>query len=490
MNNGSNRNFLLIIGFFGILYSLISIVNHYNFRTYALDLGAYTNALYDYIHFQWNDSTVFKESKENLLADHFDLYLILFSPISLLFKSYTLLIVQIIFILLGGFGIYKYFSLNMGAVSVQLYAMLYFYLFFGVFSAVSFDYHSNVIAASLLPWLFYFLKRKRIIATSMMLLLLLISKENISLWLGFICIGFAIEYRKNIFWRNYLFYSFLICIVYFVLITSVIMPALSNNKEYAHFNYSFLGKNSFESVIFLIKHPLQSLKTLFINHTNNPLADYVKAEFHILVLLSGLPFLIFKPQYLVMLIPVYFQKLFHDDYAMWGIDGQYSIECAPVLAIGIFSVIREMRDKRIAKWVSVIVILTTLGCTVRIMDHTILFTDKSRIRLYQPSHYTREYPVHKIHDQLAKIPERAVVSAQSPFLPHLSCRDHCYQFPIIKDAEYIIFSKREAPYPIDTNTFDSLTNALQNSNEWSLQFKDDDLTILKRRHYNTIINTN
>lgn len=136
---------------FGIIYSLISIVNHYNFRTNALDLGVYTNALYDYIHFQINDSTIFKETTENLLSDHFNLHLILFSPLSLIFKTYTLLLIQIFFILLGGLGIYKYFVLTKNT-KLALTAALYFYIFFGVFSALSFDYHNIVIAASLVPW--------------------------------------------------------------------------------------------------------------------------------------------------------------------------------------------------------------------------------------------------------------------------------------------------------------------------------------------------
>ncbi len=110
--SGENKQLLIVIAFFAIVYSLISLVNHYCFRTYALDLGAYTNALYDYFHFQWNDSAVFKELGENLLADHFDLYLIIFSPFSLFFGSYTLLIVQIVFILLGGVGVHRYFLLS------------------------------------------------------------------------------------------------------------------------------------------------------------------------------------------------------------------------------------------------------------------------------------------------------------------------------------------------------------------------------------------
>jgi uncharacterized membrane protein len=96
-----DHSFLVIIlMLFTVIYSLISLVNHYNFRTYALDLGVYTNAMFDYRHFHFNDSLAFKTEPENLLADHFDLYLMLFSPLTFIFGSYTLLIVQIIFVMI------------------------------------------------------------------------------------------------------------------------------------------------------------------------------------------------------------------------------------------------------------------------------------------------------------------------------------------------------------------------------------------------------
>jgi len=484
MNSKTNKYLLVIILGFGILYSIISIVNHFNFRTHALDLGAYTNALYDYAHFQWNDSTVFKEVKENLLSDHFDLYLILFSPLSLIFKNYTLLILQILSILFGGFGIYKYFTLDKTHANIAIYATLYFFLFFGVFSSVSFDYHSNVVATSLVPWFFVFLKQKKIIATSLMILLIIIAKENISLWIAFICICMIFEHRKEPFWRNYLIFSFIFCIVYFWIVTSVIMPRLSNNQLYPHFHYSFLGNNSFDALMFLIQHPLESLKVLFINHTNHPFGDYVKIELHILVLISGLPLLIRKPHYILMLIPIYFQKLYHDNYIMWGIDGQYSIEYAPILAIGIFSIISKFRNKKVMKLTSIVILILTLSCTIRVMDNTVLYTNKSKIRFYKASHYSRDYSVIKVHKQLSEIPQNAIVSAQSPFLPHLSYRDNIYQFPLIKDAEFIIYSKKEDPYPLDEDDFFSLTSLFENSNDWITIFKGEGLTILKKSTYN------
>ena len=72
----------------GVLYALISLVNHYLFKTYALDLGLYTHAMYDYVHFRIDDCSMFKAVPHSILADHFDLYLILLSPLVYVFGSW------------------------------------------------------------------------------------------------------------------------------------------------------------------------------------------------------------------------------------------------------------------------------------------------------------------------------------------------------------------------------------------------------------------
>lgn len=464
---------------FGIIYSLISLVNHYYFRTFALDLGTYTNALYDYIHFQWNDSGVFKEIDENLLADHFDLFLVFFSPFSLVFGTYTLLIVQIVAILFGGIGVYTYFTSIKKNIPVAFFAMTYFYVFFGVFSALSFDYHSNVVSASLVPWLFYLVARRKLLYSSILLLLIIVSKENMAFWLFFVCIGLAIEHRMDKYLRNYLVAGALGCIVSFLLITAVIMPSISNEGSYPHFNYSFLGNNYLEAFVHLISHPFDSMGVMFTNHVNHPQGDYLKAELHILLLTSGILFLLKKPVYIFMLLPIYFQKLFHDNCAMWGIGNQYCIEFTPILAIGIFTVITEFRSGRLIKYASIVVLILATASTIRTMDNAIYYTDKARIRFYQERHYNKNYNIKSVHQQLSKIPQNAIVSSQTAFLPHLALRDDIYQFPIIKDAEYIVYSDKEGTYPLPKHDFDSITDALEHSKNWAILFKDD-ITILKK----------
>ncbi len=476
------RNYILtgMFIFFALVFCLISLVNHYQFRTYALDLGAYTNALYDYINFQWNDSTVFKSIPENLLSDHFDLYLIIFSPFSLIFGTWTLLIIQIISILFGGFGIYKYFNLISRTTLLPLIATAGFFLYFAIFSALAFDYHSNVVAAMILPWFFYFVKKRKLIYASLIFIFLIIGKENLSLWLFFICLGLIVEYGKERRQIIYLLVLALFSIVYFYLVIGVIMPAISNSGRYPHFEYSAIGSTPVEAFKYMLAHPLDTIKTMFINHNGNPTGDYVKAETWWFVLFSGGFLLFFRPQYLIMLIPVFLQKLLHDDVMMWGIGKQYAIEFTPIVIIGAYTVINRIKSPVAYNIILLLTTLLILTVNIRRMDNTYAYTDHSRLRFYQQKHWSKGYDISKAHKAMGLIPDDAIVSAQAIFLPHLSLRDNIYQFPEIRDAEYIVLSIDEHPYPLSSGEVSILLNKLIDSGEWKLIYDEEQLKILEK----------
>ena len=476
---GKKKYFFLTIVFFGIIYSLISFVNHYYFRTYALDLGLYTQALYKYARFQLADSTMVKDFYEPLLGGHFDLYLMLFSPLSCIFGTYTLIVIQIVAILSGGAGVYKLFDKNENN-EMAVWAMLYFYLFFGIYSAVSFDYHSVVVASCLVPWFFYVIKQGKYSIAILLLFLLLVSQENVSLWIFFVCLGLAIEYRKvTSTWRLMLLFAG-ICLAYFVSVILFVIPAFSEAGTYGGFLYTNLGASPGEALITLVANPIDTFQKVFINHSGNPYGDFVKLEFHISVLVSGLYLLFRRPAFLLMLVPLYAQKLFHDSFRAWGTVNQYVVEFTPILAIGAFSVLTSVKRKRLKHILLFILMAGTLAATIKVMDNPQLYSDKTRIQFYNAPHYQRQYNVVKVHDQLKRIPKEAKVSALSSFVPHLALRNHIYQFPIIKDADYIVYSGLENTYPIYKSEFDELTTQLENSANWVIEFKDEELTILRR----------
>jgi uncharacterized membrane protein len=477
----TSKSLIVTVCIFGLIYILISLINHYFFRTYALDLGLYTNAIFKYAHLQLADSSMFKVVNEYLLGDHFDLYLVLFSPLVFLFGTYALLIVQIIAILAGGIGVHQYFQLKaLPGKHIPVAATICFYAFFGVFSAVSHDYHSNVVAAMLIPWFFYFFYKRDYLVSAILIALVLIAKENMALWMLFICTGLAFEFRKDKKSLIYLSAYSAFSIVYFVIIIYFVMPGITVSGEYNGFAYSSLGQTPMEALKHLFLNPVESLKILFTNHTNQPNGDYVKLELHILVLLSGAYLLLIKPWYFVMLIPIYFQKMFHDNIQMWGVNDQYSIEFAPILIIGIFTGIAEFKNKKVELILAAIVFTGIIFSTIRVMDRTVVYTNKSKIRFYQASHYKRHYDVRPVHKQLNLLPARAKISALSPFVPHLALRNHIYQFPIVLDAEYIIYSEKEGKYPMDEEGFKLEMEKIMGSGEWEVHFKSEEVVVLKR----------
>ncbi len=462
-------------------YSLEVFFNHYCFRTFALDLGVFTNALYDYAHLQWNDATVFKYTPENLLSDHFDLYLIVFSPLSYLFGQYTLLIVQITSVIIGAFGVYAYLQTKFNNQRLSLLGMLNFYLFFGIWAALSFDYHSNVVAAMLAPWLFYFNEKKSFLKFGLLLVFMIIAKETISLWCFFICLGLLIEHRKDR--RNMAILSgfSITSLAYFLLTIKLIMPALALSGQYDHFKYAVIGHNINSAFVNIVSHPLDAFRNLFINHSGQPGLDWVKTEFYGMALVSGLYLLFFRPAFLVMLISPICIKMFNDDPTKWSIDCHYSVEFASIITIGAFTFIGSLKQSRLKLMLPLFVCIGSLFATYKLTDHNIYYHDYNRMKIYHSHHYNRGYDLKEVHKAFALIPDTAIVCAQSPMLPHLAYRDNCYQIPFVKNAEYIVGSKSEPTcYPISEQEFRQLLRDSLATKRWNALVNDTNITILKR----------
>jgi uncharacterized membrane protein len=393
------------------------------------------------------------------------------------------LIVQIIAVIAGGVGVYKFFSSGGSEhQTVAIWAALFFYLFFGVFAAISYDYHSVVVASSIIPWFLIAIRNRKFNVSILLCVFMLVSQEDFAVFLFFVIIGLFIQNRKEKTTRNYLLLLGGLTVVYFILVIYVFIPYFSYGNDYSLFLYSTLGDSPYEAIKTMVHYPIEVTKQLFYNHTNNPNGNYVKLEFYIFILLSGMVLVMFRPSYIVMLIPLFFQKMLHNDYHIWSIGNQYSIQFAPILAIGAFTVISNIKSIKTRKIILALQILFAFALTIRFMDSPVISTNKAMVRIYKKKHYIRKFNVQEVYTGLKLIPKEAKVSAQSPFAPHLALRNHIYQFPIIKDADYIVYSNYELPYPLNPHEFDLLIQKLNNSNEWELFYKVEGVVILKRRN--------
>lgn len=476
----SDRPAFVLMAVFAVIYALIAFVNHYFFKTFALDLGVYTNTLYDYGHLHWNDKGVFKPVAENLLSDHLDFYLMALAPLGFVFGQYTLQLFQIVFILFGSYGMYKLVQYKTDSTLMAFWAQLSLLLSFAVFASLSFDYHSNVLACMFLPWLFLAAEKNRLKTFVALVIVICLAKESMPLLMFFVCLGMGIELRQNKRIRNIAFVMAGLCLLYFLLAMKVIMPALANSGSYEHFKYHVLGNGYGDIPKFVLTRPLEFLKALFINHSGKAEFDFIKAETYAFLLVSGAWLMIWRPAFLIMTLPLLVMKMCYDDPAIWSIDTHYSIEFAPLIVTGAFYVLADMKGELLKQILAVFVVVGSLTATLRYMDNTVYWHDYSRVRIYQASHYVKNYDVRVVHRQLEAIPADAVVSAQTPFVPHLAYRDKCYTFPIVKDAEYIIVSpSEEAMYPIIREEMDKQIGDSLRTGRWGVQWRDTNVVVLR-----------
>jgi len=434
----------------GVVYALISLVNHYLFKTYALDLGLYTHAMYDYAHFRIDDCSMFLSKPQSILSAHFDLYLLLLSPLTYLFGTYTLLIVQIAAVLFGGWGIYKLISLYSDDDLIPFMATLVFFSTFGIIHALSYDYHSNVVSAMMMPWMLYYLKKGRLGLSSLFAVLLVIGKENLSLWLFFIALGLMWDYRKD---RKSLWYltgCALFAAVYFIVVNMLILPRLGARGI---MRYEYLGSNYFEIAKTLITKPIETLRILFINTSSFPHYDGIKAEFYICVLLTGMALTILKPNYLFMLIPLIAQKMLSTDRLFWGISLQYTIEFMPVLVISSFLVIIKLKKVIWQEILAAVLLISTVLTTFYTIGIPKSYVKLDQICIYQKRHYEqKEFDVRYVRDLIKQIPKGASVCASTMFVPHLCMRPEIYDYQSVAsqiDAEFVLVTEPHFNMPLD-----------------------------------------
>jgi uncharacterized membrane protein len=98
------RNIVHLVFF--VIFGLISILNHYFYRTFGLDLGIANQALYQYAHGNSAICTQLLGAQETpYLALHISLWVPILSPFYWVFGSYTLLIFQNLALIFGGIGL-------------------------------------------------------------------------------------------------------------------------------------------------------------------------------------------------------------------------------------------------------------------------------------------------------------------------------------------------------------------------------------------------
>ncbi|MBD3299891.1 MAG: DUF2079 domain-containing protein [Candidatus Moranbacteria bacterium] len=460
-----NKGLWLIVLFFLIIYSAFSLVNHYNFRTNAYDLGIFNQALYQYSHFESGPNTV--RGVSNLLGDHFEPILILFSPFYYFFGSYTLLIVQVFLIILGGIGVFYLLELKDCGKFLAYGGVLIFFLFFGIYDALSFDYHNNVSGIMLLPWLLYFFYKRQFKLYFGLLFLFLLFKENLSLIAFFL--GLMIIFFEDKKYKKIGFATVLISVIYFILIIFLVIPFFNSDHEYYYFS-SYLDAAENFSIFDLLILPLKVTASFF--------DDELKIRMWVLLMLSGGFLAVLNPRFLVLIFPVIVMKFYSKNHLYWGHIFHYSVEFAPLVSIYAILAIKKFFRLKHRKFLVILLICSNIVILARIR----FFDSTKVVKIFSKSHYVLSYDRDVLIEAFQKIPKNASVSAQNSIVPHLEDRREVFLFPHNKEADYFIFNLGDNNiWPVvNPQEIEKFIELKVRSGEYKIIFEENSVFVLKK----------
>lgn len=475
-----------IVGLFALIFCSISLVNHYLFRTFAFDLGIYNNMLYSYAHFKLNYTPLQQPLVYHAFADHFEPIFFLFAPFYWIFGSYTLLIIQIILVISGGIGAMKFAQLHSNNNILSITILIQFYAMWGVYSALAFDFHNNITAAMLVPWVMVFAQQKNIKALIIAWALILLSKENMALYGIFVCLGLALHYFKDKQLRNLFLILTTASTVYFVLVVKIFIPSFQQPGAGYFYDgmYRSIGTTPKEILSNVISRPGYLFRLLFENFSGESIYDGIKKELHVSVLVSGGVFLLFRPQFLVMLIPIYAQKLFNSDPARWGINYHYSIEFVPILTACTSVFITSIKIKNNYQYYLglMVALLTGYYTYLKIENRVSTWYDKNNVMFYDKSRYQSAFNVGQLHKDIKQYVTDDIdsLAAQNVLVPHLANRTHIYMFPNTVNANYILLAPQTNTYPLKDNYLNCV-DTLKQSKYWQLTDSTASILLFKRK---------
>ncbi|HJZ40050.1 MAG TPA: DUF2079 domain-containing protein [Bacteroidales bacterium] len=468
---------------FGVVYTMQVVLNHYYFRTYALDYGFYNQAFWDFAHFRLNANTVFEPPLGNYFQVHPAFTLPLLSPLYWLFNpffgTYSLLIIQNVFILLGGYGTYLLVIRKTDDFWIALLAFIHYNVLWGHFSALAADYIDATVVSSTMPWFFLLFDKKKFIPAGIVFLFVITCKENMPIWFIFVALTLILTYRDR---TSRLVAAGLgiFSLLYLVLLFKVLIPGFENpDLKYWGFGYSALGDNPAEAIQHIFRHPIETARQMIENHSGDPEFNGIKIEFYIVFLLSGGVLLLIRPVYLIMFIPLVAQKMLNDSFVRWGIMGFYSIEIVSVLTLAVFLATRKIGGTAFRYILYALLCISTIRITyLKMQERTAKYYDERKENFFSAVFYQTENNAGKIRKQIeAAVPENANVCAMQDIVPHLAYRKDISVFPYVRNAEYLIFLLNGNPYPLKADEYMSRIERYVNDPGWEEVVNDYPLVI-------------
>ena len=411
----------LAVGY-AFFMSALSVARHNSFMTHAFDLGIQDQVVYNILHTGRMVTTLLGPVER--VYDHFSPLFYFVAPIYALFQdARTLLVLQSVFLGIGAIPLYLLTMDKTGSI-VLAFALAASYLLYPAVHGVNLgDFHQIALVSGLLLWALYFLERERDRLFLVTLLLALLAKEEVALSVAAIGIYILLAKRR---WRLGLALAALGSL-YFIVVVSWLMPILGSveSAEWRYANFMIPGKSLQQSFILnFVTNPLYPI----IYVLSNPGKLVYAAQLFLPVLF--LPVLAPIGAWIAAL-PALLLPLLTVPEADYGIRFHYSAHVTPFVFFLTVLALHKLGKRRLKP--------TALAASILVASIAMSYQygqiiSKQGVLIPRPSKHAAV-----IKGFFSDIPREASVSTMSDLTPHLSARERIYLFPVVADADYLLF---------------------------------------------------
>jgi len=487
---------IVFIAVFSFLYIKLGFSNYHYFET-GLDLGGYTQALFNLSHFRLPFNT-FKNMV--MWGDHAHFIIALFAPFYRFFPdARLLLIIQAMAVTLAGWPLYKISRLLLKNILLSL-AILYAYLaFIGSQYALNFDFHPSVLTGAAIIWFFYGIHFRKKYILGIAFILGLMTREDAPPI--FFMIGFYL-FLATLFKSTYYFIvrkiqmirggtldaksikptkgkpileiirSFIInkplmtalmvmiiSFAYFCIVAYVVMPLWT--KDHATLTYLDSDqKDPYNVVRGFFQYPKAILQNMTDTEVKRTTIKTLFSSFGYLSLFSPLTY--------ISSLTIFYSRFTSPDSYRWIISNYSNANILPILAIGAVYGITNI--KKLLNWLFVLLIRNNLSTDyVKKIFSNIASVLFSALLIYSvqintwndkkaPLFFSHEK--HTIHDDLIIghedavkkveeiIPKDDMIAASGGFTAHLANRLKIQNYPDINNStKWLVLSSFAYSWP-------------------------------------------
>lgn len=481
----------ILIAVYTLIFSSYTIFMHYAFKTYAWDLGIFTQSLWTTINlgkpFHYTIETHVNPS-QNFFGAHFSPILLLIVPIYALHQSPITLLTLQSFIL--GLAALPTYWIARDKLNSKLWGLTFataFLLHPALHGMNCFDFHVEAFIPLFFLLTFYYLDNKRWIKGLTFALLTLSTIEFAPILIVFLGFYFLIKissqtHKANIVLtlKRIIIPIVLIAISIFWFFTAFHITYSINPLKATGLpgNWDIWGSSLNEVVLNVLRNPITALGVI---------ANPIEKVYYILSVFAPTVFLsLLSPLELLLIVPWLLAALLSEYPPYYELYFQYfGFIAGQIFVAAIYGVKNLIKLQNSSKRLSgiekkLIVLILSLSLLSTLAISPIALPALTRRRVEITSH------VETLHEVLSLIPHNASIATQNDIFPHLAQRENIFilTWPMQLEVDFIIVDLKSSHFlygptamsvPPDKALFDVI-----NSTKYGMMAYADGVLLLKK----------